>query len=278
MRMRELENFGVGTFTSDEISTKAAFVRELMDRRQTLEMPHISVIVPAYREEAYILATLRSLAEQTYTHCEFIIVSNGEPGGNPTQTIAEACGFRVVHDAQGGIARARQTGLMLARGKIVVTTDADTVHHQDWLVRIAHIMSDEHVPCGAGLVASLSRHHSVRMAQAFSALTMRVKNAISPALVTGVSEATSFFRKDAAIACGGYDPLVRVGEGIILFNNFRRPNIPIIYADEPLIVGVSGRRQEQQGAVTWFLIGCWNTILQLLGKRGVGYKTYPDVR
>ena len=276
--MRELERFGVGTFTRDEVAAKAAFIKDLMVKREAPSAPFLSVILPAHREEEYILATLRSLAEQTYLNCEFLVISNGEPEGNPTQAIATACGFRVFHTLEGGIARARQVGLELARGEVIVTTDADTIHHPEWLTRIAHIMSDEQVPCGAGLASSLSRVPSVRWVQGFSALTMRVKDAISPSLVTGVYEATSFFRRDLAIACGGYDPLVRVGEGIVLFNHFRKPTVHIIYTDEPLIVYVSGRRQERQGAGTWLLIAFWNTLLQLVGNRGVSYETYPDIR
>src|SRR5687767_2676274 len=89
-RMRELERFGVGEFSDEEITEKTAYIRNLMRRRATPVHPLISVVIPAHNEVKYILATLRSLAEQTYQNCEFVIVSNGEPEGNLTQRMAEA--------------------------------------------------------------------------------------------------------------------------------------------------------------------------------------------
>src|SRR5436309_886260 len=96
-RIRELESFGVGAFSDEEIEEKAKFIRSIMARRTVTEHLLISVIVPAHKEEKYILATLRSLGEQAFQNCEFIIVSNGEPEGNKTQRIAVASGFRVIH-------------------------------------------------------------------------------------------------------------------------------------------------------------------------------------
>ena len=125
---------------------------------------------------------------------------------------------------------------------------------------------------------SLSRSFPVRVMQSFLALTMRVKGALNPMLVTGVSEANSFYRREAALACGGYDSGTRVGEGIVLFRNLRKTGAPIIFTGEELMIATSGRRQEKQGAVRWFLIGSWNTTLQLLGRKGVDHDAYPDIR
>jgi glycosyltransferase involved in cell wall biosynthesis len=276
--MLALENFGVGVFSKKEIAAKTAFIKNIMEKRGLPSSLHISVVVPAHKEENYILATLRSLAEQEYTDCEFIIITNGEPEGNQTQKIAEASGFRVIHDSMGGISRARQTGLEAARGDIVVTTDADSVHHTRWLTRISEIMEDKNILCGAGLWRTTSEKLSVRAVFAFIAWTHRLKNAIDPMLVTGVSEAASFYRREAALSCGGYDPAVMMSEGVMMFRKFRKPGAPIIFTDEELVICTSGRRQERQGALHWFLTGAYNAILQVFGKKGVGHTAYPAIR
>ena len=277
-RMRELERFGVGDFNDRELADKTDSIKRQMALRNVPKQPRISVIVPAHREERYILGTLRSLAEQTNSDCEFIVVSNGESVGNLTQRLSEASGFRVIHDPRSGISRARQIGLEAANGDIIVTTDADTLHHSQWLDRISEIMMNENILCGAGLLKSLSRKISIRAAQAFIAWTMQVKNWINPRLVTGVSEANSFYRRDLALVCGGYDPATRVGEGIMLFKNLRKPGIPIIFTDEELVVYTSGRRIEREGPLRWLRIAMHNTTLQLIGKKGVDDTTYPDIR
>ncbi|MEO7921879.1 MAG: glycosyltransferase [Thermoanaerobaculia bacterium] len=276
--IRALETFGVGAFTSAQVAEKCALVRRLMYARPVASRPRISVVVPAQREERSLLATLRSLAEQTHPSFEVLVVSNGEPAGNRTQAIAEACGARVLYDPTPGIARARQTGLEAARGAIVVSTDADTLHPRGWLATIEGVLRDERIRCGAGLLRALSPRRSVRVAQQFISWTMRAKNALHPRLVTGVSEANSFFRREAALAVGGYDLDVRVGEGIRLFRKFHRAGVPLVFPSDDLVVYTSARRIERQGALRWLATVMGNTALQLVGGKGIDETAYPDVR
>lgn len=278
LRMQRLERFGVGDWNDTELTEKTDLVRSLMGDRSRAGRPIITVVVPAHKEERYILATLLSLAEQAWDSAEIFVVSNGEPLGNKTMRIAEACGFNVLHDSKPGIARARQVGLYAASGEIIVTTDADTVHQKDWLGRIRMVMQDPRVVCGAGLFQSFSQRIMVRMMLAVSATTMRIKNAISPALLTGISEANSFYRREAALAVGGYDERIRVSEGMELFHRIRTKGMPVVFPDPGITVVTSGRRQEVQGAVRWFGIASWNAILHLLGREGVDDRTYPDIR
>jgi glycosyltransferase involved in cell wall biosynthesis len=277
-RIRELERFGVGEFSAAEIAEKCAFVRALMDARPRMDHPRISVVVPAYREERCILATLRSLAEQAYADCEFLVVSNGEPAGNPTQRIAEACGFTVLHQDIPGIVQARQAGLLAARGEIVVSTDADTVHGADWLTGIAEITEDARVLCGGGGVRTLSENRGARFMQTFFMVTFRLKDAIGPGFVTGVPESNSFFRRAEALAAGGYDLTVRLGEGIMFFRRFHPPGVPYFYGDPRIVVYTSGRRIERHGVAQLALVATYNSLQQFFGKSGVGADSYPDVR
>lgn len=276
--IRALEAFGVGAFTPEQVAAKCDAVRRLMQARPGSARPRMSVVIPAHREERYLLGTLRSLAEQTYRDFEVLVVCNGEPAGSPTQQIAEACGVRVVHDTTPGISRARQTGLLAARGDIVVSTGADTLHPRGWLAAIACVMQDARVICGAGLLRSLSTRYAVRTAQRFISWTMRAKNALSPRLVTGVSEANSFFRRAPALATDGYDLTVRVGEGIRFFRQLHRPGVPLVFPSAALVVYTSARRIERQGVLSWLRSIMGNTLLQLLGRTGIDKNAYPDIR
>ncbi|SDO35788.1 Glycosyltransferase involved in cell wall bisynthesis [Nakamurella panacisegetis] len=94
-----------------------------------------SVVIPAFNEEFYLADTLASLAAQNFAgDVEIIVVDNNST--DRTAAIAEANGATVVFESERGVCHARQRGTELARGEIVVSADADTVYHPDWLSTI----------------------------------------------------------------------------------------------------------------------------------------------
>jgi glycosyltransferase involved in cell wall biosynthesis len=94
-------------------------------------MPNVSVIIPAYNAEAFIADTVQSVLNQTYQDLEVIVVDDGSQDG--TVAALEPFGTRVqVHrQANGGVARARNTGVSLASGEFIAFLDADDL----WLPR-----------------------------------------------------------------------------------------------------------------------------------------------
>lgn len=97
--------------------------------------PHISVVIPAFNEEAGIAACLSSLIEQDYAgRVEVIVVDNAST--DATADIARAYGARVIHEPVRGVCHARQRGTEAATGEIVVSTDADTTFAPTWLSQI----------------------------------------------------------------------------------------------------------------------------------------------
>ena len=214
-RIRMLQRFGVGRFGRVQREEKCACIREVMRTRAPLRQdPLLSVIIPVHKESQYLLATLRSLAEQRCQDAEFIIVSNGEPKGNPSQRLAEECGFTVLHERAAGGGRARQCGLLAARGSIIVTTDADTLHASDWLDAIAADCEADTSFVGAyGWVHALSPSSLYQLCNRLQNMSRTVQG---KSLLFGISEANSWFRREAALAIGGYDIASTYAEGVVL--------------------------------------------------------------
>lgn len=93
--------------------------------------PAVSVIVPVYNVEKYIHRCLDSIAAQTFTDWECILVDDGSPdrcGAICDEYAAADPRFRVIHQANGGVSRARQAGVDAATGEYTIHCDPD-----DWV-------------------------------------------------------------------------------------------------------------------------------------------------
>lgn len=94
-------------------------------------LPKVSVTVPVYNTSPYLKKCLDSLAAQTLKDIEVIIVDDGSTDGSGTicdEYAARHPNFKVIHQSNGGLAVARQTGLDAAKGEYVIPCDSD-----DWV-------------------------------------------------------------------------------------------------------------------------------------------------
>ena len=101
-------------------------------------MPAISVIVPVYKVEAYLDTCVESILAQTFTDLEVILVDDGSPDGCPAKCDAWAqkdLRVRVIHQANGGLSAARNTGIEAARGDFFAFVDSDDRLEPDTLRR-----------------------------------------------------------------------------------------------------------------------------------------------
>lgn len=94
--------------------------------------PLISVVVPAYNAEQTLAFTIASLGRERDTKFECIIVNDGST--DSTGVVADDLArrdarVRVVHQANRGLAGARNTGIEHARGDLLYFLDAD-----DWVL------------------------------------------------------------------------------------------------------------------------------------------------
>lgn len=91
----------------------------------------ISVIVPVYSVEAYLLKCLNSIVNQTYQNLEIILVNDGSPdscGVICDEYAAKDERIKVIHKANGGVSSARNVGLAAATGDYIGWVDSD-----DWI-------------------------------------------------------------------------------------------------------------------------------------------------
>ncbi|PJJ21895.1 glycosyltransferase involved in cell wall biosynthesis [Janthinobacterium sp. 67] len=87
-----------------------------------------SVIVPLYNKEQYVQAALASVLAQTHQELEIVVVDDGSRDGGAA--LVEAMHdprIRLIRQANGGVSRARNAGVAVARGELICFLDAD-----DW--------------------------------------------------------------------------------------------------------------------------------------------------
>ena len=91
-------------------------------------MPKISIIVPVYNTEKYLRPCLDSILAQTFTDFEAILVDDGskdQSGIICDEYAAKDNRFVVVHKQNGGVAKARNTALGIAKGEWISFADGD---------------------------------------------------------------------------------------------------------------------------------------------------------
>ena len=125
----------------------------------------------------------------------------------------------MIHQRQGGVGGARQEGLLAARGSIIVTTDGDTLHHPEWLNAIAaQWRKRPGLAGGFGWVHTLGDSSWYQFCMQFQNFSRVVQG---ETFLFGLAEANSWFRRDAALAAGGYDSRGCYAEGALLMKKLR---------------------------------------------------------
>lgn len=99
------------------------------------DAPGVSVVIPVYNVESFLRACVDSVLKQTFRNFEIILVDDGATDASPAICDAYAKEFaciRVIHQANGGLSAARNTGFSAARGTFIYFLDSD-----DWIVPFA---------------------------------------------------------------------------------------------------------------------------------------------
>lgn len=105
----------------------------------------ITVVIPAFNEEKVLPAVLESLQKQQVDFpFEIIVVDNNST--DRTKEIAEQFGCKVISESHQGITWARRSGVLAAKGEIIVQIDSDCVADQHWLREITQpFLNDDQV-------------------------------------------------------------------------------------------------------------------------------------
>jgi exopolysaccharide biosynthesis polyprenyl glycosylphosphotransferase len=109
----------------------------------------ISVIIPAYNAEKTLPYTLRALQNQTIPRELFEIIVVDDASTDGTAAVAREFGVRYRLQNKEGPAAARNLGVRIARGDIILFTDSDCIPREDWIEKMVKPFKD---PVVAGVM------------------------------------------------------------------------------------------------------------------------------
>jgi peptidoglycan/xylan/chitin deacetylase (PgdA/CDA1 family)/glycosyltransferase involved in cell wall biosynthesis len=184
---------------------------------------HLSVVIPTFNRCAMLKRTLPTVLEQSLpnVHYEVVVVVDGSIDGTSELLRHYAAEYRLrfVEQSNRGQAAARNAGLTLARGALVLFLDDDLLCSSLLLEEhvAAHEASDRPaLVFGPVLVAAESRRGlATAWLRADVEMTMNRRRRQRP--VEGLMDVTvypnSSVARDLILDCGGFDErLVRAGE------------------------------------------------------------------
>jgi peptidoglycan-N-acetylglucosamine deacetylase len=176
-----------------------------------VQLPAVSIIVPAYNEEINAIRTVKSLLIQDYPNLHVIFVDDGSKDST-YQTVKDAFMFKdtvsVYTKANGGKASALNFGISKSNKDFVVCIDADTQLRKD---AVSQLMKKFDAEGKVGAVAGnvkvgnevnmITRWQSIEYvtSQNFDRRAFDLLNCI-----TVVPGAIGAFRKQAVIEAGGF--------------------------------------------------------------------------
>ena len=91
----------------------------------TATEPLVSIIIPVYNAERFILEALQSIDVQRYSPLEILLIDDGSTDGSVDLVRRHAPHVRIISQPNAGASAARNTGLRQASGEFICFLDAD---------------------------------------------------------------------------------------------------------------------------------------------------------
>jgi poly-beta-1,6 N-acetyl-D-glucosamine synthase len=183
------------------------------DDGESIDLPPVTILVPAYNEGAVIQGSIRSLLELDYPRFEILVIDDG----SKDDTYVKAAAYegdhgratvRVITKPNGGKARALNTGIEAATSDFILCMDGDSALHPQTLRRAIRHFQDPHIGAVAGSVKVVNRNNLLSCLQALEYI--EGLNMVRAAqgffrLVNIIPGPIGLFRKGALEKVGGYD-------------------------------------------------------------------------
>ena len=176
--------------------------------------PGVTVLIPAYNEEAVIAISVAAAIAADYPELEVIVLDDGSTDATEAEALEAAAGdprCRVIRDpVNRGKAEQLNVGFSQARHELVAVTDADTHMHPEALkLLVARISRSPLLAAVAGAPHVTNRGRfllAMQVLEAAAIIGLIRRTQSLTGRVGVVAGVLALFRRDRVLAVGGYDP------------------------------------------------------------------------
>ncbi len=183
------------------------------------KQPLVSVIIPTYNRDTYLLQAIESVVNQTYTHIEILVVDDGSsvPYAKDFCDRFEKCNY--YYKENGGLSSARNFGVSKAKGDYIAFLDDDDFWREDKLEKqVAQLVKNKEIDLvhSAAMVVDESGKPTGKIIGASNNKAQsRSGNVFWNALGTWVVKSpTPLIRKKVFSTHLCFDETIKVGEDI----------------------------------------------------------------
>ena len=165
----------------------------------------VSVVMPCFNDGKYIAESVASLRAQTWNQIELIVVDDGSNDPETLKALRELDfpGFTLLNTKRRGPSGARNEALRVARGEFVLPLDSDDTIDPTYIEKAVSVMMARPevgvVYCRADLFGEKSGPWDLP------------EYSLKAELLDNIIFVTSLFRRDDALAIGGFCETFKAG-------------------------------------------------------------------
>ena len=185
--------------------------------------PQISIVIPSYNQGEYLEDCLESVYNQTMSPLEILVIDDGSTDNS--LEIANQYMFkdfpmiespvRVISQVNKGLASARNTGIMNAKGDYIQFLDADDMLKENAIARLTQEIIQTNADIVAPSFKEFGKSDREIILSGFTMEDLKVGNRLGY---------FSCIRRQAVLEVGGYSPRMTYGfeDFHLWFDLFRR--------------------------------------------------------
>lgn len=112
---------------------------EPLNEPSATPVPTVSVVIPTYNQAAFLEDAIQSVLAQTYADYEVIVVNDGSTDDTEKVTLGYNHRIRYLRQENQGLAGARNSGILAARGEFIALLDSDDIWDASFLASMMEL-------------------------------------------------------------------------------------------------------------------------------------------